>query len=740
MSEAALNEPAELPRSAEAIKPVEELACPYPGLRPFTEQEERWYFGREAQRDGCVQRLQQHRFLAVVGSSGSGKSSLVRAGLMPDLARGLLKGADERWQQTLLRPGSDPINALAHAVQKLGNGIGLDEILKTLRGSKHGLVDAIKKVSASGESNVLLVVDQFEELFRLGKEEQTPERWHRERVSFVELVLEAREALLPIYVVITMRTDFLEDCTVFPNLPEALNAGQYLVPNLTRAQLERAITTPAGRLGIRFSGVLVRQILTDAAQLRDALPVVQHAIMRTWKHWQDAVRTGEADRETIEVEHYQAIGTARGALDRHGDEILESLGQTDEATVKLIFQRLTLTNADGKVTRSPTSFENLVQLAKATGITEPFEAATRVINAYRADSCRFLMPPADEALQSADIDISHEAVFRIWRKLAGDGSGQLGWIEEEHLNRRRYVRLMDAALLEQRKEGQLLDDHLLADTASWWNKFGPKLEWVSRFHVLDKAAEAIVEAAKARFHQLEREKRDDEAARDSVLQEYRRELAVWHQQQFEIAAEYLERSIETKEAELRETERLKLAKARAERKKWIWSAAAVGLVILAFVIFQLLKINILQAEAAAAIKAQNEADAASDLAIRKAKEAEQQFNGLQQKVSDAQDKLRSAEMLADEARRAEQQAKENVMELETKLREVTKYLEAKATAAETLRRQNLASQAELKRTEAQRAALDADRQKLDRELSDAQRKLDMNNKCIANCVLNPFER
>ena len=189
-----------------------------------------------------VDKLARTRFLAVLGSSGSGKSSLVNCGLRPALHRGLMGAAGSAWRIAQFRPGSAPLEAMAKALAKDSvlfpgfklQGLTLDELIEsTLRLSKLGLIDIYEQARLNDGANLLVVVDQFEELFRY-RALATPQKadeygMRQETTAFVNLLLEAaKQRTCPIYVVLTMRSDFLGDCAQFPALPEAINEGHYL--------------------------------------------------------------------------------------------------------------------------------------------------------------------------------------------------------------------------------------------------------------------------------------------------------------------------------------------------------------------------------------------------------------------------------------------------------------------------------------------------------------------------------
>jgi energy-coupling factor transporter ATP-binding protein EcfA2 len=222
---------------------------PFVGLRPFEAEDALYYFGRRDQTQALLNCLRENRFLAVVGSSGSGKSSLVRAGLIPNLEAGFMARNRDAWHIARMKPGDRPVDNLAQALHHAldpgdapTSGSHWFEAIRTK--GIHGALANIRPVLEQEKSNLFLLVDQFEEVFRFGvhaketgKQEQTAE--------FVDLLLRlAEQEEVPVYVCLTMRSDYIGDCDAFPGLPEAMNRGQYLVPRLNRTQRQEAIEGP----------------------------------------------------------------------------------------------------------------------------------------------------------------------------------------------------------------------------------------------------------------------------------------------------------------------------------------------------------------------------------------------------------------------------------------------------------------------------------------------------------------
>ena len=250
---------------------------PYPGLRPFEPADAENFFGRDRQVDELLLRLRDHRFVAVLGLSGSGKSSLVRAGLIPALRGGHLTTAGESWNVALFRPGQQPIEALAAA---LDDPKALGPQPTRADDLRRGTNALLRRTEAGREpgQNLLIVVDQFEETFSV------PDA--RDAALFVDLLLAVEQDRSPTYrvfVILTMRTDRLGECANFDGLPEALNRSQYLAPRLTGDQLREAIEGPAALTDTSIAPELVRRLVVEAGEGRDQLPVLQHLLMTLWE-------------------------------------------------------------------------------------------------------------------------------------------------------------------------------------------------------------------------------------------------------------------------------------------------------------------------------------------------------------------------------------------------------------------------------------------------------------------------
>ena len=490
---------------------------PFPGLRPFDLDEEHLFFGREGQADELLTRLNRTRFLAVVGTSGSGKSSLVRAGLLPSLYSGFLPDASSGWRVAVMRPGNAPVGNLAAALNDLEvfgvDPTSDDAIIRlaltesTLRRGALGLVEITRQSRMAGHENLLVVVDQFEELFRFRAQAQGQDCQldiEDEAAAFVKLLLGAvNQREVPIFVVLTMRSDFLGDCAQFRDLPEMLNDSQYLIPRLTREQLKSAIEGPVAVGGATMTPRLVNRLLNETGDNPDQLPILQHALMRTWDYWEDR---GQPER-SIDIEHYEATGGLAQALSRHADQVYQGLADDPTRRIaRTLFKRLTNRGGDNRDVRRPT------QLGELCGVTNASEAEViAVIDQFRASRRSFLMPPPTVPLHSASIiDISHESLMRNWQRLTK-------WIDEETQSAQIYKRLAETAALHEKGEAGYWRDPELTIGLNWLEKQQPNKVWAERYSFnFNNALTFLLASAKS--------KGDETAAKEIARQRELRRL------------------------------------------------------------------------------------------------------------------------------------------------------------------------------------------------------------------------
>ncbi len=547
--------------------------CPYTGLRSFTEEESLYFKGREEHIEQATEQLQRNKFLMLTGASGDGKSSLVYAGIVPNARAGFLKSKYTQWSVADFRPERSPFKNLCRALAKqldIANaGIveselqhGFSALVDLYKNSKCFIdVDSIAWQQANDSeraalkrkaSNLIIIVDQFEEFFT------NPENYHhgipsRDSNLVLNVLLEtARIALeedLPIYIVFTMRSDYIGQCAAFRSLPEYIGFSQFFVPRLNRSQLQQVIEEPASLSGNTISRRLTERLIHDITEGVDQLPILQHALNQIWH----AATNGKEEMDLI---HYAMVGgmpvhelpdehvdrfntwfeslppeikacyhepDLQNVLDTHTNKLYEQAAvyyskktgkvisdSNAKAIIKAAFICLT------KIDQSR-AVRNRMTLKEITNILGRPEFGTHevgaVLNIFREPGNTFIRPFITEEtetqiLKDDDIlDITHESLIRNWEYLEE-------WATEEFNN---YTISLDFEQQLKRwvesgnSNGFLLSIGPLTYFENWFTKAKPNAYWVARYlpeeldqekkflkakQVLDNAQEFLTRSAR----------------------------------------------------------------------------------------------------------------------------------------------------------------------------------------------------------------------------------------------------
>lgn len=467
---------------------------PFPGLRPFKIDESHLFFGREGQSDEVLLKLSKSRFVGVIGPSGSGKSSFIYCGVLPILYGGFLTDASPNWEVIVTRPGSSPIDNLSESLLKTAKDYNLADtedkkikrtIVSTLlRSSSLGLVEAIQQSRRSADINYLILVDQFEELFRF--KDGTDPNSVNESLAFINLLMEAvNYEDSPIYVAITMRSDFIGECAQFPELTRKINDSHYLIPQMTREQKRRAIEGPVAVGQATIAPRLVQQLLNDLGDNPDQLPILQHALMRTWSYW---AKYKDYEGEVLDLKHYEAIGTMSEALSMHANEAYDELDEDQQRICEILFKAITEKRGENFGIRRPTRLNEIASICDASEAD-----VIAVIDKFREPGRSLLTPAAGTALSSRSmIDISHESLMRIWVRLKN-------WVDDESDAVQMYLRLAEAALMYQVGKAGLWRPPDLQLALNWQAKHKPTLVWGQRYNPAFERTIIFLEYSKKEF-------------------------------------------------------------------------------------------------------------------------------------------------------------------------------------------------------------------------------------------------
>ena len=387
---------------------------PYLGLRTFDEENADLFYGRDAALQRLLERLKQSRLLAVLGASGSGKSSLVRAGLMPALHKGALPGS-ERWPVALFTPGVHPLEELAAQLVRLHPAEGMRRTIEDL-GADDRTLHHSSTLALSGRpqgEQVVWVVDQAEEVFTLTRDEQ-------ERARFLANLAYAGSA--PggrCIVVLTMRADFYPRCAAYRDFSQLLAHNQTLVGAMTADELREVIERPL-RPRLELEAGLTDTVIRDVGNEPGALPLLSHTLLELWTRRRGRMLT---------LEGYQETGGVAGAIAQRADEVFAGLSPGEQRATREVLLRLTQPGEGTEDTRRRALFSELVTVGSA-------DEVGRVV-AELADA-RLLTTNRADRTDDRWVEVAHEALIRGWPRLRG-------WIEEDRAALRVHRHLTEAA-------------------------------------------------------------------------------------------------------------------------------------------------------------------------------------------------------------------------------------------------------------------------------------------------------
>ena len=531
--------------------------CPYTGLRSFTEEESIYFKGREDNIEQAIEQLQRNKFLMLTGASGDGKSSLVYAGIIPNARAGFLRSKYTDWVVADFRPERNPFKNLC---KSLAEQLEIENIHTVESELKHGFSalidlyknsprhldtdsaewseadDAGKAALKRKSANLMILVDQFEEFFT------NPENYQqgapsRESNLVLNVLLEtsriALEEDLPIYVVFTMRSDFIGQCSAFRGLPEYIGFSQFFVPRLNRTQLQQVVEEPAVLSGNKISRRLTERLIYDLTEGVDQLPILQHALNQIW-------HAADNGRKEMDLIHYAMVGGMpadelpeeqkkrfhdwfnnlpeeirncyhepglQNVLDTHTNKLyLESaeyyLRETGKpisnddvkAIIKTAFTCLTKID-QSRAVRNRMTLQEITDILNRPGMDT--EQVGAVLNIFREPGNTFIRPfiseeTEDKKLNPGDVlDITHESLIRNWHYLEE-------WALEEYEDYTVYLdfeKQLNRWVKSDKSSGYLLSIGPLVFFENWYERVEPNKYWISRYLPDELGSEKKLEKA-----------------------------------------------------------------------------------------------------------------------------------------------------------------------------------------------------------------------------------------------------
>jgi WD40 repeat protein/energy-coupling factor transporter ATP-binding protein EcfA2 len=456
--------------------------CPYLGLDAFSELDHPRFFGRQPMVDDLVARLAQGRLVLIVGPSGSGKSSLVRAGLIPALRGGALPdSANWRYLEPLV-PGAEPLTALA---QTLNPALRQFEVYPHAHALREQPAAAPAMLGADDARPCLLLIDQFEELFTLVEHES-------ERLAFTAALLALAEVPAPAHrIVLTMRSDFEPFVATIPELSACLEGTKVTMVPLGAAELRQVIEAPAQTVGLRFEPGVVDLLVQDIAGEPAGLPLLQFTLLKLWER---------RARNRITLAAYEQVGGGRQALARSADALYDALIPEEQVTLRRLLLRMVRPGEGLEVT------SNRMRLDTLSAFGEDPGRIRRVLQ--KLIEARLLRLSSGESQNTGYVEVAHEALVRNWPRL-------VGWLEDEKLalaTRRRLELLVQEWQRLGAAGAGLLDATQLFDAERW--VASPEAAYLGYDPALNQLIFASNEA-------LRRQEAEREAARERELAQAR---------------------------------------------------------------------------------------------------------------------------------------------------------------------------------------------------------------------------
>ncbi len=465
---------------------------PFPGLRPFNMDEREMFFGREGESGELLGKLLRNRFLSVIGASGSGKTSLINCALIPGL-KGMDGFGESDPRVILFRPGNDPVSNLTDTLygELVSSGIkkaDRSRILSVIKGNPEGIVSILKDIAGPENKKILLVVDQFEELFRYSALSSVPGTTSQASTLINVLTSAISQTSTEVYEIIAMRSDLISECSHYKVFTQLINNSNFVIPRMSRENYRDVIEKPVIKSGATIDAELVEALLDDIGEQPDSLPVLQHALMRTWERWQQL----DQPARPLTLADYRSIGTLNDALSRHGDEIYQDLDENGRDICEKLFKTITGKGNDNRGVRRPLSFSSILSILQCS----PDELKS-VIEKFRTSSTSFIIPgPALKVDESSIIDLSHESLIHLWDRLKT-------WVDEEASSVKMYLLLSEASALFQQGKTGLLKQPDLQLAVKWRNTFKPTLDWARRYNPAFERAMVYLRTSEKEFRESE---------------------------------------------------------------------------------------------------------------------------------------------------------------------------------------------------------------------------------------------
>jgi hypothetical protein len=444
----------------------------FPGLRPFRFEESHLFFGQDSSCEKVISKLMANKFVCLLGGAGVGKTSLIHCDLKPWLYSGLISDNKNEWHIFDTQPGLDPVKNLAKAVCLEVKSF-FDETRRiqeqisysVLQRGKTGITELFDQLGFSVDKNYLFFIDQFEDLFRLRYKVDDVD-FFEESLEFVNLLIEGlKSSKYKIHIIVSIRSDFTDDCVMFPVLAEMINQSNVLIPRMSRDQIKQVVLGPLQTANIKIDKTCLAQILNDATIAEDVLPRLQYAMKRTLESWSSL----NSPDKPISLKEYESVGGIQGSISAHANHVFDELTEEDKNTCELIFKSLTERGAENKGLGRACTIKELAGIAKVGDAD-----VIRIFTLFSQPDMGFLTSDAMDMQPETAIQLSHVSIMRAWDKLRK-------WVDDEAISGQMYKQLSQSSASYQIGRAGLLRPPDLQFAINWREKQRPTLAWAKRY-------------------------------------------------------------------------------------------------------------------------------------------------------------------------------------------------------------------------------------------------------------------
>ncbi|MGC9343989.1 MAG: WD40 repeat domain-containing protein, partial [Bacteroidales bacterium] len=432
---------------------------PFIGLRSFSGEEQHLYFGREEHSDVVVKKLLKNKFLAVTGASGLGKSSFVNCGVIPQI----INHGD--WTVIKTQPGRHPLEELFRKVHAVSGNVTDEGVPKDIESRKAGILNNLKSTWKKKNSSFIIFIDHFEQLF------QTPVQGKIDSEvvdAYISLILNLlQQSEVPVFIIISLRSDYIGECSQFSEFTGILNSSSYLLPRMGKEELRKAIEGPLKVTGCDWDQRLVERISNDLKDRHDQLPVLQHVLMRSFEAWKDP----DLARKPLSVFAYENVGGAANALSLHAEELYNELDDSLKGACERVFKVIARKTQDNKEICQPAKISEIAAITQYDA-----EQIQKVVKVFNRKDRTFITPDQSVELNyDSFINLAHESLIRNWKRLSE-------WVDEEAESVKMYLDLAEAAAKFQLGKTNLWVPPQLDLALEWKEKNNPNLAWARRYN------------------------------------------------------------------------------------------------------------------------------------------------------------------------------------------------------------------------------------------------------------------